>query len=40
MSSRLRSRPFFEARVLPWLLLAHALAVVFGLVLYPVGRTV
>src|SRR2546430_1570441 len=39
MSSRLRSRPFFEARVLPWLLPAPALAVVFGLVLYPLGRT-
>ena len=34
------SRPFFEAQVLPWLLLAPALAVVLGLVLYPVGRTV
>ena len=40
MSSRLRSRPYFEAAVLPWLLLAPALAIVLGLVLYPVGRTV
>jgi N,N'-diacetylchitobiose transport system permease protein len=30
----------FETRVLPWVLLAPALAVVFGLVLYPVARTV
>lgn len=36
-------RPFtrarFETRILPWLLLAPAGAVVFGLVVYPVGRT-
>ena len=36
---RLSSR-HFDQRVLPWLLLAPALLVVFGLVLYPVGRTV
>ncbi len=30
----------FETRVLPWVLLAPALAVVLGLVLYPVARTV
>jgi N,N'-diacetylchitobiose transport system permease protein len=30
----------FDRKILPWLLLAPALLVVFGLVLYPVGRTV
>ncbi|MGH9000074.1 MAG: carbohydrate ABC transporter permease [Acidimicrobiia bacterium] len=30
----------FERKVLPWVLLAPAAAVVFGLILYPVGRTV
>src|SRR5581483_11465984 len=30
----------FDRRVLPWLLLTPALLVVFGLVVYPVGRTV
>ena len=30
----------FETRILPWVLLAPALAVVLGLVLYPVARTV
>jgi ABC-type sugar transport system permease subunit len=39
-SSRRLSSRHFDQRVLPWLLLAPALLVVFGLVLYPVGRTV
>jgi N,N'-diacetylchitobiose transport system permease protein len=30
----------FDRKILPWLLLAPALLVVFGLVVYPVGRTV
>ncbi len=30
----------FDRKILPWLLLAPALLVVFGLVMYPVGRTV
>ena len=30
----------FDQKILPWLLLAPALLVVFGLVVYPVGRTV
>jgi ABC-type sugar transport system permease subunit len=30
----------FDQKILPWLLLSPALLVVFGLVLYPVGRTV
>ena len=30
----------FERRFLPWLLVAPALAVVFGLLLYPIGRVV
>ena len=38
-SGRLSSR-HIDQRVLPWLLLATALLVVFGLVMYPVGRTV
>ena len=41
--SRHRWRPssrVFDQKILPWLLLAPALLVVFGLVLYPVGRTV
>lgn len=33
------SRPWFENRVLPWLLLTPAAVVVFGLVLYPVAHT-
>lgn len=41
MALRLRlSSRRFDQQVLPWLLLAPALLVVFGLVLYPVGRTV
>ncbi|MGH9040136.1 MAG: carbohydrate ABC transporter permease [Acidimicrobiia bacterium] len=38
-SRRLPGRVWFEGRALPWLLLAPAGAIVFGLVLYPVGRT-
>ena len=37
--SRLSSRRF-DQKILPWLLLAPGFLVVFGLVLYPVGRTV
>jgi ABC-type sugar transport system permease subunit len=41
---RLAARPgrrrLFELRVLPWLLVAPAVVVVFGLLLYPVGRVV
>src|SRR5688500_18511581 len=37
--SRLSSRRF-DQTILPWLLLAPGFLVVFGLVLYPVGRTV
>ena len=41
VASRLRpSSRTFDNKVLPWLLLAPALLVVFGLVVYPVGRTV
>ncbi|HEY3238252.1 MAG TPA: sugar ABC transporter permease [Acidimicrobiia bacterium] len=35
----LPSRVWFEGRALPWLLMAPAGAIIFGLVLYPVGRT-
>jgi N,N'-diacetylchitobiose transport system permease protein len=35
----LPTRVWFEGRALPWLLLAPAAVVVFGLILYPVGRT-
>jgi N,N'-diacetylchitobiose transport system permease protein len=39
--NRLRpSSRVFDQKILPWLLLAPALLVVFGLVLYPVGRTI
>ena len=41
--SRPRWRPssrVFDQKILPWLLLAPALLLIFGLVLYPVGRTV
>ncbi|MDQ3947408.1 MAG: sugar ABC transporter permease [Actinomycetota bacterium] len=34
-----RSRVWFEGRALPWLLLAPAGTIIFGLILYPVGRT-
>ena len=34
-----RGRKWFEASVLPWLLLAPAVLLIFGLVLYPVLRT-
>ena len=40
IADRGRHRQFFDNKALPWLLLAPALLVVFGLVLYPVGRTV
>lgn len=41
MASQLRlSSRRFDQKILPWLLLAPGLLVVFGLVLYPVGRTV
>ena len=33
-----RRRRLFESRVLPWLLLAPAIAVIFGLLLYPIGQ--
>ena len=33
------TRVWFEGRALPWLLLAPAAVIVFGLILYPVGRT-
>jgi N,N'-diacetylchitobiose transport system permease protein len=33
-------RRLFEGRLLPWLLVAPAVAVVFGLLLYPIGRVV
>ncbi|MGH8975875.1 MAG: carbohydrate ABC transporter permease [Acidimicrobiia bacterium] len=40
MSTRLvPNRVWFEDRALPWLLLAPAGTIIFGLVLYPVGRT-
>lgn len=35
----LPTRVWFEGRALPWLLLAPAGVIVFGLILYPVGRT-
>lgn len=33
------SQSWFDDRVLPWLLLAPAILLIFGLILYPVGRT-
>ena len=35
-----RGRRLFESRVLPWLLLAPAIVVIFGLLLYPIGQVV